>query len=138
LAAGGLFGLFDIFDASRSLDRNILFGYFAKQQTIDAGEIVMPKELLLDNPSLIEAQSAVFKALGHPARLRMVRALGQGEKCVCELRDLVDLDMSTVSKHLSVLRNAGVVASEKRGNWMHYRLVLACVPGFLSCLEQHL
>ncbi|WP_022662203.1 ArsR/SmtB family transcription factor [Paucidesulfovibrio longus] len=95
----------------------------------------MPKELLLDNPSLIEAQSAVFKALGHPARLRMVRALGQGEKCVCELRDLVDLDMSTVSKHLSVLRNAGVVASEKRGNWMHYRLALTCVPGFLQCLE---
>lgn len=98
----------------------------------------MPKELILDDPRVVEAQSAVFKALGHPARLRMVRAIGGGEKCVCELRDLVGLDMSTVSKHLTVLRNAGVVASEKRGNWMYYRLALACVPGFLRCLEQHL
>jgi len=86
----------------------------------------------------IEAQSAVFKALGHPARLCMVHALGQGERCVCELRDLVDLDMSTVSKHLSVLRNAGVVSGEKRGNWMFYRLRLPCVAGFLDCLQKHL
>lgn len=98
----------------------------------------MPEPISLDNPRLIEAQAGVFKALGHPARLRMVRALGGGEMCVCELRDLVDLDMSTVSKHLAVLKAAGVLAGEKRGNWMFYRVALACVPGFLSCLEQHL
>ncbi|MGE4293492.1 MAG: ArsR/SmtB family transcription factor [Desulfovibrio sp.] len=98
----------------------------------------MTEPIRMDDTKLIEAQSAVFKALGHPARLRMVRALGSGEKCVCELRDLVDLDMSTVSKHLSVLKNAGVVTGEKRGNWMFYRVALACVPGFLGCLEQNL
>ncbi|MEF2144150.1 MAG: metalloregulator ArsR/SmtB family transcription factor [Desulfovibrionaceae bacterium] len=84
----------------------------------------------------IEYQSRVFKALGHPARLSMVHALCGGERCVCDLRDLVDLDMSTVSKHLSVLREAGVVLAEKRGNWNYYRLALPCVPGFLHCLGQ--
>lgn len=98
----------------------------------------MQTQIVVDDPQLIEAQSAVFKALGHPARLRMVRALAGGEQCVCELRDLVDLDMSTVSKHLSVLKNAGVITSEKRGNWMYYSVALACVPGFLRCLEKNL
>lgn len=83
----------------------------------------------------MERQAAAFKALGHPARLRMVRALGRGEQCVCALRDLVGLDMSTVSRHLGVLRSAGIVEGEKRGTWMYYRLCLPCVIGFLQCLE---
>lgn len=64
----------------------------------------------------IAAQARIFKALGHPSRLLMVDALREGEKCVCELQALVGDDMSTISKHLAVLREAGVVSAEKRGD----------------------
>jgi ArsR family transcriptional regulator len=89
----------------------------------------------MPNPPADVAQRAkVFKALGHPSRLLMVEALGRGELCVCELRDLVGSDMSTVSKHLSVLKEAGIVADERRGTSIYYSLRLGCVTGFLSCV----
>ncbi|MBS6828263.1 MAG: winged helix-turn-helix transcriptional regulator [Desulfovibrio sp.] len=81
----------------------------------------------------IAAQARIFKALGHPSRLLMVDALRDGEKCVCDLQTLVGDDMSTVSKHLSVLREAGVVASDKRGTNIYYRLAICCLETFLSC-----
>ena len=64
---------------------------------------------------------------------RLVDALRDGEKCVCDLQALVGDDMSTVSKHLSVLREAGVVFTEKRGTNIYYRLALCCLDTFLSC-----
>lgn len=84
-------------------------------------------------PQDFETQARIFRALGHASRLLMVDALRGGELCVCELRDLVGADMSTVSKHLSVLREAGVVASEKRGANIYYTLAMGCVPGFIDC-----
>ncbi len=87
--------------------------------------------------SLDLAQRAkVFKALGHPSRLLMVEALGQGEKCVCELRELVGSDMSTVSKHLGVLKEAGIVQDERRGTNIYYSLRLRCVTSFLGCVRR--
>lgn len=80
--------------------------------------------------------AGVFKALGHPARVRMVRELRSGEKCVCDLVSAVGLGWSTVSRHLSVLRGAGVVTDEKRGQQVIYRIALPCVSRFLDCLEQ--
>ena len=84
----------------------------------------------------IGAQAKIFKALGHPSRLLMVDALRGGEKCVCELRELVGADMSTISRHRSVLREAGIVASEKRGASIYYRLTLDCLNMFLECTAQ--
>lgn len=81
----------------------------------------------------IAEQARIFKALGHPSRLLMVDALRSGEKCVCDLQALVGDDMSTVSRHLSVLREAGVVTSEKRGTSIYYRLALCCLEMFLAC-----
>jgi len=78
----------------------------------------------------------VFKALGSPARLALVRALAGGERCVCELVEVAGLGWSTTSKHLDVLREAGVVASEKRGQKIFYRLELDCVTGFIGCLDR--
>ncbi|MDE7240878.1 metalloregulator ArsR/SmtB family transcription factor [Desulfovibrio sp.] len=78
-------------------------------------------------------QAKIFKALGHPSRLLMVEALRDGEKCVCELRELVGDDMSTVSRHLAVLREAGIVSSEKRGTNIYYTLKLSCLGIFLEC-----
>lgn len=78
----------------------------------------------------------VFKALGHPARLTIVRELADGERCVCRLVDAVGLGWSTVSRHLSVLREAGVVSDERKGLQVFYRLELSCVERFLDCLER--
>ena len=82
-----------------------------------------------------EARAKVIKALGHPARLLMVDELSRGEKCVCELTALVGSDMSTVSKHLSVLKNAGLVQDEKRGSQVYYTLTVPCVMNFFNCVE---
>jgi ArsR family transcriptional regulator len=78
---------------------------------------------------------AVFKALGSPARLTLVRTLVEGERCVCDLVEATGLGWSTTSKHLDVLREAGVVSSEKRAQKIFYRIELACVAGFISCLD---
>ncbi len=79
---------------------------------------------------------AVFKALGSPARLTLVRTLSEGERCVCDLVDAVGLGWSTTSKHLDVLREAGVVSSDKRGQKIFYRLELLCVAHFIDCLDK--
>ena len=84
----------------------------------------------------IEEQAKIFKALGHPTRLLMVDSLHSGEKCVCELQSLAGADMSTVSKHLALLREAGVVSSEKRGTNIYYRLSLCCLDSFLACSSE--
>lgn len=81
-------------------------------------------------------QAKIFKALGHPSRLLMVDALRTGEKCVCDLKNLVGDDISTVSRHLSVLRDAGVIVSEKRGTNIYYKLKLPCLDKFLLCTSQ--
>lgn len=77
----------------------------------------------------------VFKALGHPARMQMVNALRDGERCVCDLVELGHLGWSTVSRHLGILREAGVVADTKRGQQVFYRLTRPCVLEFIDCLS---
>lgn len=83
----------------------------------------------------LAARAEVMKALGHPTRLLFVEALGDGERCVCELHAMVDADVSTVSRHLALLKNAGVVASERRGQKVFYRLRAPCVLHFFDCVE---
>ena len=83
---------------------------------------------------LLEARAEVFKALGHPTRLAIVDMLAGGERCVCEI-DQIDADMSTVSRHLSRLRNVGILASDKRGNQVFYRLECPCITSFYGCVE---
>ncbi|MBM3327824.1 MAG: winged helix-turn-helix transcriptional regulator [Calditrichaeota bacterium] len=82
-----------------------------------------------------EARAAVLKALGHPSRLFIVDELAKGERCVNELAALVGADMSTISKHLSILKSAGLVNDEKRGNSIFYRLAIPCIVNFFSCVE---
>lgn len=80
------------------------------------------------------AQAAVIKAMGHPTRLLILNSLKKKETCVCELQKLVGDDMSTVSKHLLVLKTAGLVAARRQGNWLHYRLLCPCVLNFTDCI----
>jgi len=69
------------------------------------------------------ALSASLKALGDPVRLRLFSLLGKhDELCVCHLVDALKLPQSTVSRHLSVLRHAGLVQTRREGKWMHYAL----------------
>ena len=64
----------------------------------------------------------ITKALADENRLRMLMALQGGEQCVCRITELMGLAMSTVSKHLSVLYQAGLVNARKEGRWMYYSL----------------
>lgn len=89
------------------------------------------------NPvDLFTRRADILKAMGHPSRLRMLDALQEGEKCVCELQELVGSDMSTVSRHLSVLKSAGLVAIDKRGLQVFYRLRVPCLNRFFGCIEE--
>ena len=82
-----------------------------------------------------EARSKIIKALAHPSRLFIVDELSRGRRCVNELTELVNADMSTISKHLSVLKIAGVVRDEKEGARVYYSLRVPCVLNFFSCVE---
>jgi ArsR family transcriptional regulator len=85
-------------------------------------------------PADFKAQAQMFKALAHPGRLLMVNELSHGERCVCELAELVGSEMPTVSRHLSLLKHAGIVDDEKRGAQVFYRLVTPCVMNFFKCV----
>ena len=82
-----------------------------------------------------EARARILRAIAHPTRLFIVHELSQTQKCVCELTEMVGSDISTVSKHLTVLRSAGIVQDEKRGSRVFYKLKMPCVLNFLSCVE---
>ena len=89
-----------------------------------------------DRKTYLEAKSRVLKALGHPTRLMIAEELAQGERCVCEFVDLAGADYSTVSRHLTVMKQAGLVEDEKRGKQVWYRLRVPCVLNFMGCVEQ--
>ena len=83
----------------------------------------------------MEARARVMKALAHPTRLFIVDELSRGERCVCELTEGIGADMSTVSKHLSVLKGAGIVSDDRRGVQVFYRLRVPCILNFFGCVE---
>ena len=85
--------------------------------------------------NLYEAKAKVLKALAHPTRLWMVEQLSDGEKCVYEFVDQIAADFSTISKHLSVLKQAGIVEADKCGKQVYYTLKVPCVLNFMSCVE---
>lgn len=90
------------------------------------------------NIKLFEERSKVFKALAHPTRLFIIDKLSAGECCVCEFVNEIKADFSTVSKHLSVLKNAGIIIDDKRGQQVFYRLQMNCVANFNHCVDNFL
>ena len=77
-----------------------------------------------------------MKALAHPTRLFIVDELSKnGERCVCDLTEMIGLDMSTVSRHLAQLKEAGIVDVQKRGQMVFYRLRVQCILNFFECVE---
>jgi DNA-binding transcriptional ArsR family regulator len=85
--------------------------------------------------ALYDARARIIKALAHPTRLAIVDELSRRRRCVCELTEMIGADMSTVSKHLTVLRASGIVEDSKRGAQVYYQLRCPCVLNFFSCVE---
>lgn len=83
----------------------------------------------------LEARAHILKAMAHPSRLLILEELTKGRRCVAELTALVGADISTVSKHLAVLREAGIVEGERSGAQIHYTLRVPCVLNFFGCVE---
>lgn len=70
----------------------------------------------------VSEKSRLFKALGDETRLRMVALLAHGELCVCHVEEALELSQPNASRHLAILKIAGVVESRRKGNWVYYRL----------------
>ena len=82
-------------------------------------------------------EAEIFKALGHPTRLWIVKQLADGqEHCVCEFVESVGVKFATISQHLTILKQAGVLESDKRGQSVYYRLSCRCILDTLSCLAK--
>lgn len=83
----------------------------------------------------LDTRARIIKALAHPTRLFIIEELSRGDRTVTELTDMIGSDMSTVSRHLSVLRNAGIVRDERDGAQIYYHLLTPCVLQIFSCVE---
>ena len=90
---------------------------------------------MIYEPKHFTDRALIIKALAHPVRLFFVEELARQERCVCELTEMVSLDISTVSKHLSVLKKAGILIDDKRGNQVFYQLRTPCILNFFGCIE---
>ena len=86
-------------------------------------------------PERYAARARIAKAMAHPSRLLMLEAMEGKERCVCELTKLVGADQSTVSKHLAVLKQAGLVEDRKEGVMVYYHVKVCCLQGFWDCIE---
>lgn len=76
----------------------------------------------MSDPPMID-QQAFFEALADPIRRRLLRMLlDEDECCVCNLQEALDVSQPKVSRHLAVLREAGLVLARRQGVWMHYRI----------------
>jgi ArsR family transcriptional regulator len=71
---------------------------------------------------MLEDKTKIFKALSDPNRLRILKALQTKVLCVCEIRELLQLANSTVSQHLSILKEEGFIIEEKSGKWVNYSI----------------
>jgi ArsR family transcriptional regulator len=83
----------------------------------------------------LRLNAEVFKAMGHPLRLAVLEFLRDGEKCVCEIVEHTGTGMSNISKHLSVLKNAGIVVDRRDGLKIMYSLAMPCALDFTRCVE---
>ena len=77
---------------------------------------------LMPDDTEIEATRAIFKALSNEYRIRILKALRDGELCVCEIQVILDAPQSTVASHLRELRDAGLVNTRRQGKWTYYRI----------------
>ncbi len=82
-----------------------------------------------------EARAKIAKAMAHPSRLLMLDLLQKQEMCVSDITVEVGADQSTVSKHLAILKDTGLIGVRKEGAMSYYRVTCGCLDGFFSCME---
>ena len=87
------------------------------------------------NRSKNQVKADIIKTLAHPVRLALVEVLGRGEKCVCELVEAVDAERTSVSKHLAILKNTGIISDRRKGVSIFYRLEVPCILRFIDCID---
>ena len=80
-------------------------------------------------------RAPIVKAMAHPTRLLIMAVLTEGEKCVNELTVLAGCDITTLSKHVSLMKKAGLLESEKRGVNVFYRVACPCFLEFFRCID---
>ncbi len=89
-----------------------------------------------NNIGLYRYRADILKALSHPIRLAIVEFLEHDEKCVCEIVEFLGEKQSNVSRHLAILRNAGIVETRKDGSMVFYNLRTPCVNVFFNCIDK--
>lgn len=116
------------------LKRQLFIIFFYKMcYTVIVSQLYLKGESL--NREVLENRTRMLKALSHPSRLLIIDALKDGEKCVCELQVLVGTDLSTVSRHLTLMKNAGLLSDRKVGLNVYYKLKMLCINDFLASLD---
>ena len=82
-----------------------------------------------------EARSPIVKAMAHPTRLLIMEILMNGERCVNDLTEMAGCDVTTLSKHLAVMKRSGLLACEKRGLQVLYQIACPCFVEFFRCID---
>jgi ArsR family transcriptional regulator len=100
-----------------------------------SGEARRPAPGVTRTPAQYAARARVAKALAHPSRLLILDLLADGERCVCDITPRVGADQSTVSKHLAVLKQAGIIDDRRDGPRTYYRTRLHCLRGLWDCID---
>lgn len=88
----------------------------------------------MDKKALQEKKVAILKGLAHPVRLSIVEALADSEMCVCDIVEMFHFDRTTISKHLSMMKDLGILEDRKEGLKVYYSLRIRCLPSMLSCV----
>lgn len=89
-----------------------------------------------DERRLALSRARVFKAMAHPSRMHLIELLHDGPKNVGFLTEAIGSDISTVSKHLGMLRDSGLIRAEQRGKNVYYTLYCPCIPEFVRCVDE--
>jgi len=85
------------------------------------------------NHKQAKVRADILKTLAHPVRVMIVDVLSKKDKCVCELNKLADIDQSNVSRHLAILKRAGIVTDRREGMKVFYHLQTPCILNALKC-----
>ena len=85
--------------------------------------------------SIYKEQAKIFQALANPVRLYIINELRDREYCLCDLTKKKELDKSTISRHLKVLKESGITSTRKEGNIVYYSLNLHCILDYIKCVN---
>ena len=81
-------------------------------------------------------KAEIFKAIAHPTRLMILEMLKKSEKCVSEIQDEIEVDFSTISKHLQVMKTAGLLEHRREKKHVFYSLRVPCIMNFMGCIDE--